>query len=198
MWRNLSPATPVLDDAVLEFHVRRVTGGWVSPAIVGNTEVGDRWLIGSPLGTMTVASAAGRARLLVGSGTGVAPLRAQVMEMMRRSDNPRVHLFVGGRFPCDLYGYAELWELSRSNPWLTVVGVVEQIEDPWWYDGPPMRMPYGVPEPRVGQIGRIVGDYGSWDGCEIQIVGAPGMINTTKFRLQAAGIDLSTVRYDQW
>ncbi len=111
-------------------------GGGVSPAIVNETQVGDRWLLSSPLGGLEVDRDSGQDVLMIGSGTGIAPLRAQVMEMAMRSNNPRVHMFVGGKYPCDLYDIETLWHLSLSNPWLTVVPVSEEDEDPWWHTIP--------------------------------------------------------------
>lgn len=196
MWRNLSPAAPADPDGLIEFHVRRVSSGWVSPAIVANTQVGDQWLIGSPLGSMTRGGAGDGARVLIGSGTGIAPLRAQVLEMAARGDTARTHLFFGGRFPCDLYDYRTLCDIAATNPWLTVVAVAEDETDPWWYDGPPLGS--DLPALIIGQIGKVVAEYGPWENCSIQIVGSPAMINTTKFRLQAVGVDLTRVRHDQW
>src|SRR5690606_15183273 len=46
MWRYMSPAVPANANGEIEFHIRSVLGGWVSPAMVGNTVVGDQWLFG--------------------------------------------------------------------------------------------------------------------------------------------------------
>ncbi|WP_037139345.1 globin domain-containing protein [Rhodococcoides fascians] len=198
MWRYLSPAIPANAAGEIEFHIRRVTGGWVSPALVGSTSVGDRWTIGAPLGSMTRHTAPGRDRLLIASGTGIAPLRAQLMEMATKADNPSVHVFYSGHYPCDLYDLQTLQQIAAINPWLSVVGIVEEETDPWWYDGPQYRNQLGGSSPIVGQVGKVVAEFGSWDGRDIQIVGSPSMINTTKFRLQGAGVDLSLVRHDPW
>ncbi|MDJ0395305.1 FAD-binding oxidoreductase [Rhodococcus sp. G-MC3] len=198
MWRYLSPSIPANAAGEIEFHIRRVSGGWVSPAVITNTARGDRWTFGSPLGSMTRHTARGRDRLLIASGTGIAPLRAQLMEMASRTDNARVHVFYGGRYPCDLYDLSTLQQLAAINPWLSVVGVVEDETDPWWYQGQPGGLPSGGSAPIVGQLGKVVAEFGTWADRDIQIVGSPSMINTTKFRLQSAGVDVSNVRHDPW
>ena len=76
--------------------------------------------------------------------------------------------------------------------------MIEVIRLPFWYDGPQYRDHLGGSSPIVGQVGKVVAEFGSWDGRDIQIVGSPSMINTTKFRLQGAGVDLSLVRHDPW
>ncbi|MGC0365698.1 NAD(P)H-flavin reductase/hemoglobin-like flavoprotein [Rhodococcus sp. 27YEA15] len=196
MWRYFSPAIPTNPFGQLEFHVRKVSGGWVSPAIVGETNVGDRWVISTPLGGLEVDYTNDRDVLMIGSGSGIAPLRAQVMEMSQRSDNPRVHLFVSGRYPCDLYDLETLWHVSLSNPWLTVVPVSEESENPWWHTGPPLEAPFGMHSRLTGPIGKVVAQFGSWADRQVQISGSPSMVKTTVYALRAGGTPLDQIQHD--
>ncbi|GGK52408.1 FAD-binding oxidoreductase [Nocardia camponoti] len=198
MWRYLSPANPANEHGEIEFHVRSVMGGWVSPAMVAHTQVGDQWLVGSPLGGLGVPRNAKRKMLMIACGTGIAPLRAQLMSMAQRRVNPKVHLFVGGHHPCDLYDLAVLNQLAEANKWLTVTPVSEHDDNPWWYfdDGGP-KPDLSSLEPRMtGQIGKVVASYGSWADRDVQIVGSPSMVQTTKFRLMAAGTQAKSIRHD--
>ncbi|MFR9750571.1 FAD-binding oxidoreductase [Nocardia sp. 004] len=198
MWRNLSPAVPANANGEIEFHVRSVPGGWVSPAIVGQTRIGDTWLLGAPMGGLGIPRNPKRSMLMVGCGTGLAPLRAQLMAMARRRGNPKVHLFAGGHHPCDLYDLETLSKLTMANPWLTVTPVIENEENPWWhceFDNPRPAWP-GL-EPQVtGQIGKIVASSGNWADRDVQIAGPPSMVQTTKFRLMAAGTLARNIRHD--
>ncbi|UGT40776.1 FAD-binding oxidoreductase [Nocardia yamanashiensis] len=198
MWRYLSPAIPANPSGEIEFHIRGVTGGWVSPAMVGHTHVGEKWLIGSPLGGLGVPRNTRRKMLMIGCGTGIAPLRAQLMAMTQRRSNPKVDLFVGGHYPCDLYDLQVLSQIAQANKWLTVTPVTESNENPWWQADAPTDLP-DLPclQPRqVGQIGKIVAGYGNWDDRDVQIVGSPSMVQTTKFRLMAAGTPTKNIRHD--
>ncbi|WP_051119171.1 FAD-binding oxidoreductase [Rhodococcus erythropolis] len=196
MWRYYSPAIPTNPFGQLEFHIRKVSGGWVSPAIVSETNVGDRWVMSTPLGGLEVDFTSDRDVLMIGSGTGIAPLRAQVMEMSQRANNPRVHLFVGGRYPCDLYDLETLWHISLSNPWLTVVPVSEEPENPWWHNGPVLEPPFGMHSRLIGPIGKVVAQFGSWADRQVQISGSPSMIKTTVYALRAGGTPLDQIRHD--
>jgi hemoglobin-like flavoprotein len=98
-WRYLTPAIPPDDTGAVEFHVRAVSGGLVSSAIVNETRPGDRWRLSSPHGALQVDRDGGDVLMVAGS-TGLAPLRSIVMDLTRWGDNPRVHLFFGGRYPC--------------------------------------------------------------------------------------------------
>jgi len=198
MWRYLSPAVPSNVNGEIEFHIRGVSAGWVSPAMVGHTAVGDQWVLGSPLGGLGVPRNTRRKLLMVGCGTGIAPLRAQLMAMTLRRSNPRVHLFVGGHHPCDLYDLEMLSSLAVANKWLTVTPIIESSENPWWYDDSgeqTLELP-GLDPRRVGQIGKVVASYGPWADRDVQIVGSPSMVQTTKFRLIAAGTPTANIRHD--
>ena len=187
MWRYFSPAIPSNPYGEIEFHVRKVRGGWVSPAVVNETQVGDRWLIGGPLGGLHIDRDSGKDVLLIGSGTGIAPLRAQLIEMSQRGVNPRVHFFISGRYPCDLYDVENMWQLSQSNPWLTIVPVCEQKTNPWWYPHPPTDAPYGMHRTLIGNLGAVVASFGAWEDRQIQLAGSATMIADTRRALIAVG-----------
>ncbi|MEZ5152265.1 FAD-binding oxidoreductase [Rhodococcus zopfii] len=195
MWRYLSPATPANSAGIVEFHVRRVSGGWVSPSIVRHTQVGETWVLGSPLGSLGArddGDRAGRARLMIASGTGIAPIRAQLMSMAQRTDNTPVHVFYSGHFSYDLYDLTTLDALSRTAPWLTVIPVVENAETPRWHTGP------SGPQTalREGVIGQVVADHGTWTEHDVQICGSPSMVRATTFRLRAAGVPVERIHND--
>jgi NAD(P)H-flavin reductase/hemoglobin-like flavoprotein len=194
MWRYLSPAIPANEVGQIEFHVRRVSGGWVSPAMVRQTSIGERWVVGSPLGALGIDGAGGRDMLMIGSGTGIAPLRAQIMEMSARSHNPKVHLFMGGTYPCDLYDFRTMTDIARSNPWLTVVPVSEHDSDPWWHDGDVAAVLSRqlMPSP----VGVLAASFGSWAERDVQIAGSPSMIGKTVDALLAGGTPAENIRHD--
>jgi NAD(P)H-flavin reductase len=197
MWRYYSPAIPTNPYGEIEFHVRKIRGGWVSPSIVNETAVGDRWAIGAPLGGLRVDyNDPNRDVLMIASGTGIAPLRAQVMEMALRGDSPRVHLFVGGHYPCDLYDVENMWQLSLSNPWLTVIPVCEQEHNPWWHPQPAPEPPPGLHHRLIGKIGPVVASLGAWSDRQVQISGSPAMIAATAKALIEGGTPPQNIQFD--
>ncbi|MFF0544785.1 FAD-binding oxidoreductase [Nocardia thailandica] len=196
MWRYLSPAIPANPYGEIEFHIRKIQNGWVSPGIVNETKVGDRWRIAGPLGGLHVDRESGRDVLMIGHGTGIAPLRAQLIEMSQRGINPRVHFFVGGRYPCDLYDVDNMWQLSQSNPWLTVVPVCEEKDNPWWYPDPPADPPMGMHRRLIGNLGAVVASFGSWSDRQIQIAGSASMIASTRRALLGVGTPAENISAD--
>ena len=57
---------------------------------------------------------------MVAGSTGLALLRALILDLMRLEEKPRVHLFFGARHPCELYDLPTLWQIADRSPWLSV------------------------------------------------------------------------------
>jgi NAD(P)H-flavin reductase/hemoglobin-like flavoprotein len=195
-WRYLSPAIPAHPDGGVEFHIRAVPGGLVSGAVVGETGRGDRWRISSPHGALQVDRAAGDVLMVAGS-TGLAPLRAIIMDLCRYGTNPRVHLFYGARFPYELYDLRTLWQLASGNPWLSVTPVSEYSTDPpWAADYPDVQPPRGLHVRQQGRLPEVVAGYGGWGDRQILISGSPGMVTATRDALIAGGAPPAQIQHD--
>lgn len=121
-WRWLSPANAPRPDGTVEFHIRAIPNGAVSPVLVGQVEVGELLWLG-PACEVGLSLPAGDADLLlVAGGTGWAPLRALVEQVAASPVRRRVTLVVGSRTLWDLYDAAVLTMLRRVHgDWLSVV-----------------------------------------------------------------------------
>lgn len=195
-WRFLSPALPSNAQGFIEFHVRAVPGGAVSPAVVTQTGPGDRWRLSGAHGGLRVDRDGGDVLMVAGS-TGIAPLRALIMDLGRHGDGPRVHLFFGGRHPCELYDLPTLWELARLNPWLSVTPVSEFHGDPpWAADYPDPRPPRGLHVRQTGRLPEVVSRYGGWGDRQILICGRPDMVLATRAALIANGAPPGRIQHD--
>ncbi|OZM71532.1 flavohemoprotein [Amycolatopsis antarctica] len=181
LWRYLSPANAPRDDGSIEFHIRAVDGGWVSRAIVSHTQAEDVWRLGPPLGRLHVDRGSGNDIVMVGGGTGMAPLRSILDELQGWGQNPNVTLFFGGATRDDLYDLDELRALASVNPWLTVVPVVERGD---------------LPGCEHGTLAEVVAGQGGWPGHDILVSGSPSMIRATVSRMLVAGTALDQITYD--
>ncbi|HWC80667.1 MAG TPA: globin domain-containing protein [Pseudonocardiaceae bacterium] len=182
LWRFFTPANAPRDDGVIEFHVRGVPGGWVSRAIVAHTTVGDTWRLGPARGHLEVDRDSDRDVLMIAGGTGVSTMRALVEDLAQWGENPRVHLFYGGRRLEDLYALDELQQIAGSNPWLTVVPVLEQNP--------------GSRNAEHGTLADVVTKYGAWADRDVLVSGSPAMIRNTVSRMLVAGTPLDRISYD--
>ncbi|MFR9750574.1 FAD-binding oxidoreductase [Nocardia sp. 004] len=188
--RRFSPALPPSLDGKLEFHVRTVPGGWCSGSIVADTRPGDEWRISAPLSGFRV-DPAGDEVIMIAGGTGLAPMRAQILDMARKPDPPRTYLFIGGRCPRDLYAADMLYLLAGELPWLTVIPVVENLDDPGWVDEwyEQSRVDIGFPPDDLlqGTLADVVAAHGAFRNHQILVCGSPAMVQTTVDRLIETG-----------
>lgn len=192
-WRDLSPAVPPNDDGNLEFHVRAVLGGRVSSSIVRDTTVGDVWTFAQAHGTMHVDPE--RPALMIAGGTGLAPLRALLLDLSMRADAPPTHLFYGARYPGELYELGVLQQLAASNPWLRVTAVSEEAADPWWISGAADPRQWGT-ELIYGKVGEVAAKYRDWSDRQVLICGPAPMVFHTSLRLRGAGVPEESIQHD--
>jgi NAD(P)H-flavin reductase/hemoglobin-like flavoprotein len=182
MWRYLTPASAPRQDGLLEFHVRAVDGGWVSRSIVTASQPGDVWRMGPPMGRLRVDRKSKRDVLMIAGGTGVAPMRAIIEHLAKYGDNPRVQLFYGGRVREDLYDLEHLQQITTTNPWLSVVPVLERETK--------------TATVERGTLADVVTRYGAWSEHEVLVSGSPQMVRATVSRMLVAGTALDRITYD--
>ncbi|CCQ13444.1 Oxidoreductase [Rhodococcus sp. AW25M09] len=200
--RRYSPALPPSLDGKLEFHVRAVPAGWVSGGIVNETRPGDVWQISDPQGGLHVDDS-GRDVVMIAGGTGLAPLRAILLDLTRWERPPNVTLFVGGKSPRDLYAGDMLWLMASELPWLTVVPVVDQLHEPWASDRWNDRIRADVDsaakffEPEhcwEGSVADVIAAQGHFSDRQILVCGSPGMEAATMRALVESGTPAELIR----
>lgn len=199
VFRRLSPALPPSLDGKLEFHVRMVPGGWMSSAIVSDTRPGDVWQIDYPAGDMHIDQS-GRDVVMVAGGTGLAPMRALILDVARREHPPKVYLFFGGQSPRDLYASDMLFLLAEELPFLTVVPVVEHLEDPphpdEWHERSRVNIGLPVTDMLHGTLPEVLAAHGAFVRHQVLVCGSPAMTQSTIERLVATGTPREAIQHD--
>lgn len=217
VWRHLSPSIPANPARQIEFHVRAVPDGELSASLVSMATPGDRWVLSSPLGELEIErnpapipeQVEGRPAptrplrgdhqdvLIIAGGTGIAPIRSLLLDISRFSDNPRVHLFYGAKYPGELYDLASLIDTASYSPWLTVQPVAEEHEDPWWLDtSGAAPLPHTLHRFTYGRLDKVVTAYGGWGDRQIILSGPPAMLRSTKEALIARGAPPEAIQHD--
>ncbi|WP_028479491.1 FAD-binding oxidoreductase [Nocardia sp. CNY236] len=197
--RRLSPALPPSLDGKLEFHVRAIPGGWCSGTMVADTRPGDEWRIGTPRGGFHV-DPDGEEVVMVAGGTGLAPMRAQILELARTPTPPQTYLFVGGRSPRDLYAADMLHLLSGELPWLTVIPVVEDLTDPnrvdEWYERSRVDIGFSADDLLHGTLAEVVGSHGAFTKHQVLVCGSPAMVASTLDELIETGTPAERIQFE--
>jgi NAD(P)H-flavin reductase/hemoglobin-like flavoprotein len=184
MWRYYSMANVPRPDNTIDFHVRLIDGGPVSPVLVRSARVGDWLRLGAPIGTMTFDERSGRDVLLIGGSTGLAPLKAILERIAQSPAPPRVHLFFGARTFEGLYDLDDLNKRAASSPWLTVVPAVSDDRAE------------GTAE--QGVLADVVARHGLWRDHDAYVCGSPAMVDATTERLVRLGLGTDRIRSDKF
>ncbi|MEY9870799.1 ferredoxin-NADP reductase/hemoglobin-like flavoprotein [Streptacidiphilus sp. MAP12-33] len=192
VWRNYSLASPSSvparagADGLLRLHVKAVPAGWVSNALVHRAQPGDVLRLGPALGRMVVDPRDHDPLLLVGGGTGVAPLLAIVEELALSGARRTVEIHYGARRAEELYALPALRELDRRLPWLSVRTAVAEPT-------PGSTLPVGTER---GTLPEVIGHTGPWEGYRACLSGPSAMIRRTRGVLLGAGVRAEHMLYD--
>lgn len=112
--RQYSMANPPTETRRLEFHVKLTVGGlstdgWIFSSMV----VGERISLRGPLGQFNLVNKQDEPAILIGGGTGLAPLKSIVQQALAEDLVPELFLYHGGRRREDLYDVEYFRELER-------------------------------------------------------------------------------------
>ncbi|TCC44512.1 oxidoreductase [Kribbella capetownensis] len=180
-WRYYSPANAPRSDGSFELHIGLVPGGQVSGPAVRSLKRGDPVRIGAPVGdSLKLPEEDGRDLVMIAGGTGLAPFRAMLEQLDRRTQSsqvPRVHLFHGARMPWNLYEHKQLTSLTQ-RPWFSYTPVVSDDSS---YPG------------ERGQVGAVAAARGPWTDRTALVCGSPAMVRHTVAHLTEAGVPTTAI-----
>lgn len=185
VWRPYSIANAPRPDGLLTFQVRAVDGGWVSSALVHHTRPGDTLRLGPAVGELLCDSVSSRNVLLVGGGTGIAPILAIVEDMTRWNTNRQVTVYYGARRAADLYALGALEALRAHAPWLTIVPCVSHDA---WFSGEQGLLP--------DVVARHGADRLNWAQHEVYVSGSASMMRATLARLTEMRVPGELITFD--
>jgi CDP-4-dehydro-6-deoxyglucose reductase len=181
--RSFSIASPPHASRLLELHVRRVRGGeFTEPLFTGAAPA--LLSIEGPLGHF-VYRPANDALLLIGGGTGLAPLKSILRHVVENGVQRRIALYWGVRSECDLYAHDEFLDLARRVPNFTYCAVLS--------------------EPDAGWLGRrgwvhdaVLAEVDRLDSTDIYAAGPPEMIGAVRREFARRGADPARLFFDSF
>ena len=182
--RSFSLANPPHDPALLELHVRRAPGGAFSEQVFTTLREGSLLRIEGPLGQF-IYRPGERPLLLIGGGTGYAPLKAMIREVLESENRRDVTLFWGARTTADLYEDAWLRELAAKHARFRDVSVLSEQR------AEPPHEPGFVHEAVVRRVAGL-------SGFDIYAAGPPAMIDAVRAALPLQGADPERIRIDSF
>lgn len=181
-WRYYSPANAPRADGTLELHVRAAPGGAVSSRLVYGCAAGDQIHLAAPVGDrLTLWSAGSADLLLLAGGTGWAPVKALVEQVVAEGSRRKVDLYVGARSRIEFYDSEAIDKLASSYPGLTVTYVV----------GLDLHRPGEMIHP----VDRALAD-GDWRSRHVYVCGSDEMVSHSVAVLQQAGYHAGQLHHE--
>jgi CDP-4-dehydro-6-deoxyglucose reductase len=114
--RSFSIASPPHDARLLELHVRRAAGGEFSERLFDESPQNALLTIEGPLGQFVYRDRRAAPMLLVGGGTGLAPLLSILRHVVDTGIERDMTVYWGVRSERDLYAHAALEDLAQRCP----------------------------------------------------------------------------------
>jgi CDP-4-dehydro-6-deoxyglucose reductase len=188
--RSFSIASPPHDSRVLELHVRRVAGGEFSAPLFNDDAQSELLTIEGPLGQFVYRQGSAP-MLLVGGGTGLAPLLSILRHLIENGIERDMVLYWGVRSERDLYAHALLQELARraaagvGRPHLRYVPVLSEASAEW-------RGSRGFVHDAVLQ------DIDDLEKYDVYAAGPPAMIEAVRREFGRRGVAASRLFFDSF
>ena len=105
---------------VVEFGIKEMEGGLVSPVLAKGTKVGDKLEVRGPYGAFTWTEEKGGPLLLISAGSGVVPFMSMIRYARAKNLSVPMHLLFSSKSSEYVIYSEELDELQSELEWLTV------------------------------------------------------------------------------
>jgi len=184
--RSFSLANAPSDGVLLELHVRRASSEGFTAQVFDALEPGALLRIEGPLGQFWLRLESPRPVLMIGGGTGYAPLRAMLRQLVASGDRRPVTLYWGVRSAADLYEHAWLRQLEAERPF-RYVPVLSQATAT---DDRTLRRGW-VHE-------AVLADVPALAGCDVYAAGPPAMIEAIRASFVAHGLPREQLWFDSF
>jgi CDP-4-dehydro-6-deoxyglucose reductase len=131
--RSYSMANAPAEGAQMELHIRHMPGGKFTDHVFGPMKEKEILRIEGPFGSFFLREDSAKPIVMLASGTGFAPIKALLENMVAKGIARPTTLYWGGRRPSDLYMQDWIVELQKNHAWLSYVPVVSDAlpEDGW-------------------------------------------------------------------
>jgi NAD(P)H-flavin reductase/ferredoxin len=168
----------------LELHIRRLPGGRFSEWLHDQLKVGDAIAVSEPRGHCFYLPERGeQGLLLVGTGTGLAPLAGILTDALAHGHYGPIYLFHGSREVGDLYRIDELRQLANQYQNFHYVPCISG-----------KQIPEGFSQGRVNEVALAAfSDLKDW---RVFLCGHPEMVNQMKKMTYLKGAAMKDIYAD--
>lgn len=184
--RSYSLASLPSEDEHLEIHVKRMSGGAMSAWLCDRVSVGDELEYQGPNGsTHYVPRTEPQDLLLVGNGTGAAPLIGIVRDALHVDHRGSIRIFLGSRTTRGLYLHETFSRIAATHPRVEYVPCVSGSD-----------VPVGFAHGRVDDVVRT--RISDMRGTRLFVAGLPAMVSAVERWARAEGASPSEIHADAY
>ena len=186
--RSFSIASAPTDGRGVELHVRRASSTGFTGQLFDAMTAGTLLRIEGPLGQFWLRGTSPRPPIMIGGGTGYAPLRAMLRQLIADGDRRAVTLYWGARAEPDLYEHGWLAELERDRPGFSY--------------RPVLSAPVPGAARWTGRTGlvhaAVLADHPVLSGFDVYASGPPAMIEAIRADFAAHGLPREQLFFDSF
>jgi CDP-4-dehydro-6-deoxyglucose reductase len=186
--RSFSLANAPSDDHYLELHLRHVQGGYFTDHVFNEMQEKALVRIEGPHGSFYLRDDSQRPLILMAGGTGFAPLKGMIEQMLSEGSNDRpIYLYWGVRAEEDLYHHAlaQKWAFQHENMHYVPVLSESNVKDNW--------------QGRIGFVHQAVADdFADLARFDVYMSGPPPMINAAKTLFSQQGLPNEQIYSDSF
>lgn len=171
------------------------------PAGIGSSYIftlkpGDKVMMSGPYGEFAPNYTSGKEMIWIGGGAGMAPLRSQIMHMLKtlHTRDREMHFFYGARSLGEAFFLEDFWELEKEYPNFHMHLSLDQPD--------PVADAAGVKYYQGFAVNCIretyLQNHEAPEDCEYYLCGPPMLIKTVTDYLDSLGVEKDAIRFDDF
>jgi CDP-4-dehydro-6-deoxyglucose reductase len=185
--RSFSIASCPGRDELIELHIRKVASGEFTQQLFDGMREKTLLRIEGPLGQFWFRRESPRPALLIGGGTGYAPLRSMLRDLLAVGDRRPLHLYWGAQSRQDLYEDEQVRALSAAHPNLRYTPVLSDARpSDKWTD-------------RRGLVhAAVLEDHPRLQDLDVYASGPPAMVEAVRYEFIERGLPAQQLFFDSF
>ncbi len=182
--RSYSIANRPQESKTLEFHIRRLPGGKFSEWVHDEIKVGDSLSVSEPKGhCFYIPERKEQGILLVGTGSGLAPLAGILTDALAHGHSGPIQLFHGSSEREDLYRVDEMRQLSKQHQNFSYTPCISGAD-----------VPEGFKQGRANTV--ALNEISDLKGWRVFLCGHPEMVSQMKMQAFLQGASMGDIYTD--
>ena len=168
----------------------------IASSYISSLKPGDKVVMSGPYGEFRPQYGTGREMIWVGGGAGMAPLRAQIMHMLKtlNTRDREMHYFYGARAMEEIPFLDDFLQLEKDYPNFHFHLALDR-PDPK-ADAAGLRYTPGFVAPVMGDT--YLKQHENPEDCEYYLCGPPMMAKTVLDLLHSLGVEDNMIRFDNF